>query len=93
MYQGHTFLQVTVTFQLLNAIKMKTYYFSKASLLTLIFSVSRLETVLSYAPMTLQEIGRYSHSSMEKQLSPMANANGMVFNSYLKKNCVEIVNH
>ena len=29
---------------------------------------------------------RSSCSSMEKQSSPMANANGMVFNSYLKKN-------
>ena len=28
---------------------------------------------------------RSNHSSMEKQPSPMANANGMVFNSYLKK--------
>ena len=48
----------TVIFRLLNAIKVKTYHFSKASLLTLVFSISRLETVPSYAPMTLQEIGR-----------------------------------
>ena len=44
----------------------------------------------SYAPLTKQPSAtagmRSSHSSMEKQLSPMATTNGMVFNSYLQKN-------
>ena len=48
---------------------------------------SKPKTYTTLAKKSPPNVGmRCGHSSMEKQLFPMANTNGMVFNSHLKKN-------